>query len=223
MSISKILDCAYITPKSGKVKNMVIFLHGYGSNGDDLLSIGDEWESGLPDTVFLSPNAPDDCDESPMGYQWFSIRAIDRDMFERERQIHAAVPKLDDFIDEQLARWEVDISNLVVVGFSQGAMMAMYTMPRREKACAGVIGYSGMLIDAKGLQDPSVVKPRVLAIHGDSDDVVDPASLAEVASGFSAAGFDIEAIMRPRLAHGIDKFGLVRGMEFCKEVLADNE
>jgi phospholipase/carboxylesterase len=214
----KKLDGPHLAPRSGKAKQMVIFLHGYGANGDDLLNIGEEWGDELPDAVFLSPHAPDVCEMSAMGYQWFSIREIDNKTFEREKVIEAVAPVLSAYIDEQLQKWGVPESQLAVVGFSQGAMMAMYTMPRRKTPCAAVIGYSGILLDAAGLSQPGIVKMPVLAIHGDADGVVPPKYLSAVQDGFSAAGFDVETLMRPGLAHGIDQFGLVRGIEFIKEV-----
>ena len=213
----KKLDGAHIAPRSGKAKQMVIFLHGYGANGDDLLNIGEEWAAELPDAVFIAPNAPDICEASPMGYQWFSIREIDGKSFERDRLVETVAPVLSAYIDEQLQKWGVPESQLAVVGFSQGAMMAMYTMPRRKAPCAGVIGYSGILLDAGGLNKPGIVKMPVLAIHGDADTIVPPTYLALVQRGFEAAEFDVETIMRPRLGHGIDQFGLVRGVEFIKE------
>lgn len=215
--MTKMIDGPFIAPKSGPAKNLVIFLHGYGSNGDDLISIGQEWAPYLPDTAFVSPNAPEVCEIWSQGYQWFSIRAIDPDAFEREKQAEKAMPALNAFLDAQLAKWGLPESRLLVAGFSQGAMMAMYTMPRRQKPCAGVIGYSGMLIEAEALKRPEMVKIPVLAIHGDRDEVVPPASLDAIERGFSAAGYDVETILRPGLGHGIDGFGLTRGLDFVKE------
>lgn len=215
--MTKMIDGPFIAPKSGPAKNLVVFLHGYGSNGDDLISIGQEWAPYLPDTAFVSPNAPEVCEIWSQGYQWFSIRAIDPDAFEREKQAEKAMPALNAFLDAQLAKWGVAESHLLVAGFSQGAMMAMYTMPRRQKPCAGVIGYSGMLIEAEALKRPEMVKIPVLAIHGDRDEVVPPASLEAIERGFSAAGYDVETVLRPGLGHGIDGFGLTRGLDFVKE------
>lgn len=215
--MTKMIDGPFIAPKSGPAKNLVVFLHGYGSNGDDLISIGQEWAPYLPDTAFVSPNAPEVCEIWSQGYQWFSIRAIDPDAFEREKQAEKAMPALNAFLDAQLAKWGLPESRLLVAGFSQGAMMAMYTMPRRQKPCAGVIGYSGMLIEAEALKRPEMVKIPVLAIHGDRDEVVPPASLDAIERGFSAAGYDVETILRPGLGHGIDGFGLTRGLDFVKE------
>jgi phospholipase/carboxylesterase len=211
------LDGPFIAPKSGKAKQLVIFLHGYGSNGEDLISIADEWADGLPDAAFISPNAPSVCEAFSAGYQWFPIRAIDPAAIEREKHAANVAPVLSAFIDEQLAKWDVDDSQLAVAGFSQGAMMAMYTMPRRKKPCAAVIGYSGMIMDAAGLKGEGIVKVPVLAVHGDRDDVVYPDNLQRIDDAFSAAGFDIETVMRPGLAHGIDHFGVTRGLQFIKE------
>lgn len=211
------LTGSFIAPQSGTAKQLVVFLHGYGANGDDLLTIGEEWGFALPNAAFVSPNAPQVCDAFAAGYQWFPIRAVDRDLIEREKPMMGVMPTLNAYLDEQLAKWGVDESQMIVMGFSQGAMMAMYTMPRRKKACAGVIGYSGMLVDAAGLKADGIQKMPILAIHGDADTVVDPVCLQGVDEGFRAAGFDVETIMRPRLAHGIDPFGLMRGVDFCNE------
>jgi phospholipase/carboxylesterase len=220
MAITKQLEGPFLPPLSGgKARQMVLFLHGYGANGADLLGLGTEWAPALPDAVFLSPNAPDICEQWAAGFQWFSIRAIDQRAFEREKQIEKAVPALNAYIDAQLSHWGIAEKNLVVAGFSQGAMMAMYAMPRRATACGGVIAYSGMLIDAGGLKAPGIVKMPILAIHGDADEVVPPRSLEDVERGFNAAGFNVETILRPGLGHGIDQFGLTRGLQFIQEVL----
>lgn len=211
------LDGHYLAPKSGKAKQMVIFLHGYGANGDDLLSIAEDWAEELPDAVFLAPNAPQVCDAFSAGFQWFPIRAISPEAIEREKHAASVAPVLGAYIDEQLAKWGVDESQLAVAGFSQGAMMAMYTMPRRKAPCAAVIGWSGMIMDAAGLKCEGIVKIPVLAIHGDRDDVVSPDNLERVDKAFSDAGFEIETAMRPGLAHGIDQFGVMRSLEFIKE------
>jgi phospholipase/carboxylesterase len=211
------LDGPFIPPRSGKAKQLVIFLHGYGANGDDLIAIGEDWGQALPDCAFVSPHAPDVCEAWSQGYQWFPIRAISPEAMERDKYAASVAPVLGAFIDQQLAKWGVEEKALAVAGFSQGAMMAMYTMPRRKTPCAAVVGYSGMLLDAQGLKGPGIVKMPVLAIHGDADEIVPPESLARIDRGFSEAGFEIETAMRPGLGHGIDQFGLTRGLQFIQE------
>jgi phospholipase/carboxylesterase len=216
------LDSSFIPPRSGKADSLVVFLHGYGANGADLLDIGQEWGAALPNTAFVSPDAPEPCEMSPMGFQWFSLRAaeiITQKALDRAELVLKPAAILNTFLDEQLKKWGVEEKRLVVAGFSQGAMMTMYTMPRRKVPCAGIIGWSGMLLDGAGLTEPGIVKMPILAMHGDSDEVVPPSSLEIVEAGFEAAGFSVETLMRPHLGHGIDMFGLSRSLEFVREVL----
>jgi len=213
----KKLDAPFIAPLSGKAKQLVVFLHGYGANGADLLDIGEQWAPALPDCAFEAPNAPEVCEQYAAGFQWFSIRALDPVTFERDKSAARVAPILNAYLDETLAKWGVDESQLVVAGFSQGAMMAMYAMPRRPKACAGVIGYSGMMIDGEGLKQPGISKMPILAIHGDQDDIVPPSNLAKIDDAFIAAGFNVETAMRPGLGHNIDQFGFTRGLDFTRE------
>lgn len=215
------MQTVVIEPKSGNVKNMVLFLHGYGSNKDDLISIGREWQDALPDTIFISPNAPERCEQMMFGesYQWYGLRSTDVKDIEDDGLVAKAFETLNSYIDAKLAEYGLGEENLAVVGFSQGAMMTTYTMPRRSKACAGIIAYSGFPVGGDDLKNGSVVKMPILALHGEADDVVPPFNLDMTQKLFDEAGFEIETIMRPGVAHGIDMFGLTRGMEFVKECL----
>lgn len=214
------LNGSVLTPLSGTAKQLVVILHGYGDSGQGIMGLGHEWREGLPDAAFVAPNAVSPCDGFPSGYQWFALRAnqpVDSTTYDRAEIIKPAAEALNDYIDAQLAHWGVAENQLAVMGFSQGAMMAMYTMPRRKTACAAVLGYSGMIIDPAGLKGPDIVKPPILAIHGAMDDVVPPHSLDEVEKAFSDADFEIEAVMRKGLPHSIDAFGVMRGLSFMQE------
>ena len=214
----KKLDGPFIAPRSGNAKQLVIFLHGYGSNGDDLISIGDEWKQALPDAAFVSPNAPEVCEVHPAGFQWFPISsAIEHEALTRDKMAAKVTPMLNAYIDEQLTKWGVDDAHLAVAGFSQGAMMAMYAMPRRAKPCAAVIGFSGMLLDADGLKGPNIVKVPILAVHGSADDVVPAWNLEHIEEAAGAAGFEVETLLRPDLPHSIDHFSIMRALQFVQE------
>lgn len=214
---TKQLEYVEAKPASGgAAKNMVVMLHGLGSDANDLISIAPEWAGELPDTLFVSPNAPFPCDMAPYGFQWFSLQ--ERTPEKILAGVETAMPILNAFIDQQLEKNGMTDGQLAVVGFSQGTMMALHTMPRRAKPCACVVGYSGALVDPEGLKDvENLVKMPILAVHGDADDVVHPGNLERISDGFEAAGFEIEAIMRPNLAHGIDMVGLKRGGSFIAE------
>lgn len=217
------LDGPFLAPRSGKAKNLVILLHGYGDSGQGLISLGHELAPEMPDTAFVAPNAVEVCEAFAGGYQWFSLRFSDgpltKEGLGRKELIQKPAVALNEFIDAQLAKWGVDDAHLAIAGFSQGAMMAMYAMPRRPKPCAAVIGYSGMLVDPEGLKAPGISKMPVLVVHGAMDDVVPAHCLNDAETGFKAAGFDVETLLRPHLAHSIDQIGFMRGLDFLKEHL----
>src|SRR5690606_32458213 len=115
----------------GKPKQLIIFLHGVGADGNDLIGLAYELAKHLPDAHFLSPNAPEPFDMAPFGYQWFSLQQyVTQSMelaFEQagkfEGAKHAA-PPLNAFIDAQLKRFDLTEKDLLLFGFSQGCMMA---------------------------------------------------------------------------------------------------
>ena len=212
------LSGATLKPSSGKpAKQLVVLLHGLGSDANDLIGIGEEWQRKglLPDAAFVSPNAPFPCDMGPYGYQWFSLQ--DRSLPAVLKGIAVAAPILESYIDDELAKHGLTDKDLAVAGFSQGAMMTFYTMPRRKQACAAIVGYSGMLLDTKGLKEKNIVKPKVLIVHGDADDVVPSNNLPLAYEGFKQAGFSVEKMLRPGLGHSIDPVGLMRGGSFIRE------
>lgn len=200
----------------GKPKSLVILLHGLGSNGQDLLSLAPIWSAELPDTVFVSPDAPFVCDMVPPGYpnsfQWFSLQ--DRDPAAILQGVMAAQPILDSFITEQMEKYDVLPEKTLLCGFSQGTMMSLYTAPRFPTKLGGVLGYSGALCGP-----PGEVKLPICLIHGEADDVV-PLSAYEHARGaLIGAGFKVSGHTTPGLTHSIDQAGLDAGGVFLKSSL----
>ncbi|HVY98621.1 MAG TPA: dienelactone hydrolase family protein [Dongiaceae bacterium] len=212
------LDGPGAGPKSGRAKNLVVFLHGYGSNGDDLISLAPYWADLLPDTEFLSPNAPFPCEENPFGgFQWFGFRDRSPEMILGGTRAAAAI--LDAYLDRQLEARGFDESRLALVGFSQGTMMSLHVGPRRATAPAAIVGYSGRLIGAELLAGEIKSKPAVLLVHGTADPVVPFASMAMAEKSLGDAGIAVESLARPGLPHSIDQEGLVRGGRFLKQHL----
>ncbi len=203
------LDGPRLPARSGKTRSLVILLHGLGSDGNDLIGLAPYWAPGLPDTAFVSPNAPFPCDMAPYGYQWFSLQ--DRSPNRILAGVQAAAPILDAFITQELDRHGLDESRLALAGFSQGCMMSLFVAPRREKPVAQVLGYSGRLIGADLLTTETRSKPPVLLIHGTADEMVPFDSLAASEAGLKAAGIPVETLVRPGLAHSIDERGLTEG------------
>lgn len=202
-------------PLGGKASKLVVFLHGYGSNGDDLISLAPYWAKLLPDAAFVSPNAPFPCEMAPVGYQWFSLE--NRDPQSKLAGVKAAAPILDGYLDQQLARFGLSEKDLALVGFSQGTMMSLHVAPRRKAALAGVVGYSGALIGAQLLASEVLAKPPVLLVHGMADQVVPFEAMAQAAASLKAAGIDVATEARPGLPHSIDEAGLQKGGAFLRQ------
>jgi phospholipase/carboxylesterase len=212
------LDGPRLAPASGqKPKSLVVFLHGYGADGNDLIGLGREWARDLPSTAFVSPNAREPCAGAPMGRQWFPLTM--RDPGEFSRGAADARPALDVFLDQELARHQLDESACALVGFSQGTMMALHIGPQRKRRLAGILGYSGLLADPKALKPDAVQKSPVLLIHGDRDELIPVAALFSAAQGLAAAEIPVEWHISPGVPHGIGPDGLDLGLKFLKRVL----
>lgn len=203
-------------PRSGTAKRLVIFLHGLGADGNDLLSIGPMLD--LPDTHFASPNAPFPCDMAPYGYQWFSL--LDRDPVRILKEIKIAIPMLNAYIDAQLAKLKLTPKDVALVGFSQGCMMSLTTTPRREEAIAGVVGISGALFGPELLASEIKSKPPICLIHGTADEVVAFSSMGVAEKILSDNNISVEAHARPGLGHGIDEEGIDIASAFLKRAFS---
>jgi len=201
----------------GKPQSLVLLLHGLGADGNDLISLAPYWAKLLPHTEFVSPHAPFPCDMAPYGRQWFSLQDRSPNMI--LAGVKAAAPILDAFIDAELAKRGLTDDKLALVGFSQGTMMALYVAPRRARAPAAIVGYSGALVGAESLATEVKSRPPVLLVHGDADPIVPFQAMAAAASGLRAAGLTVETLPRPGLAHSIDDEGLIRGGRFIAEHL----
>jgi phospholipase/carboxylesterase len=201
----------------GKPRQLVVLLHGVGADGSDLIGLAPYWAEVLPEAEFLAPDAPFPCDMAPFGRQWFSLQ--DRTPAVILAGVRATAPILDAFLDDALAARGLDDSSLALVGFSQGTMMSLYVGLRRATAPAGIIGYSGALIGADDLPREIRVRPPVLLVHGDADEVVPPRALPMAVKGLEAAGVPVDSLTRPGLGHGIDEVGLREGGAFLRRVL----
>lgn len=202
----------------GPARRLVILLHGYGADGNDLIGLAPHLAQILPDAAFVSPDAPFPCEMAPYGRQWFGL--TDRQPATMLAGTRMAAPILDAFIDDQLAAHGLADDALALVGFSQGTMMALHVALRRARPCAAVLGYSGRLIGAEVLADEIAVRPPVFLVHGDADPMVPVASLADAVAGLEAANVPVESHVCRGLGHGIDGDGLALGARFLASRLA---
>ncbi|GGG50041.1 alpha/beta hydrolase [Chelatococcus composti] len=210
----RLIDGPRLAARSGATRQLVVFLHGYGADGNDLIDIGRQWQRWLPDAAFVSPHAPEPCGMSPMGRQWFALTFRDPD--ERWRGVNHAAPALDAFLDAELARHGLTEDRLALVGFSQGTMMALHVGLRRRTAPAAIVGYSGMLVGPSGappetMREEIRARPPVLLVHGDADEVIPVEALFFSAQALSSLEVPAQWHLSHGIGHGIDGEGLRHG------------
>jgi len=212
------LDGPRLEPQSrGAARELVVFLHGYGADGNDLIEIGRAWQPLLPDAAFVSPHAPRPCGQAPMGREWFPLTF--RDPNERWTGVNTAAPMLNGFLDAELKRYDLPASALALVGFSQGTMMALHVGPRRATAPAAIVGYSGLLALPPNAAPDAVAseirtRPPVLLVHGDRDDLIPVQALFHATQALAALEMPVEWHISQGIGHGIDGEGLRHGGEF---------
>jgi phospholipase/carboxylesterase len=212
------LDGPRLAPSApGSARQLVVLLHGYGADGNDLIEIGRAWQPLLPHAAFVAPHAPEPCAEAPVGRQWFTLTF--RDPQERWRGVKAAAPGLNEFLDAELARHRLGEDALALVGFSQGTMLALHIGLRRRNAPAAIVGYSGLLVlppgpGSDGFAAEISARPPVLLVHGDLDDLIPAQALFQAAQGLAALGVPVQWHLSAGVGHGIDAEGLRHGGEF---------
>lgn len=220
--MTRVLKSERREPVSGETRSVVVFLHGYGANGADLLGLADPLGEHLPDTLFVAPDAPEAVEGLPNGLQWFPIPWIDGSSEEESaRGMAQAVEDLNAYLDALMVDEDVLPEQVVLFGFSQGTMMALHIAARREDELAGVVAFSGRLLSPETLSDEAVSRPATLLVHGDQDDVVPPQSLPEIAEALQEAGWkDVFAHVMKGTGHGIAPDGLSVALAFMRDKLS---
>ena len=219
--MTRVLTAGRKEPQSGDTRSAVVFLHGYGANGADLLGFADPLADHLPDTLFVAPDAPENCAGSPFGYQWFPIPWIDGSSEEESsRGMQQAVEDLNAFLDALMVDEDLLPEQVCLFGFSQGTMMSLHVAPRREDPVAGIVAFSGRLLEPELLADEVQSRMPILLVHGDQDDVVPVQSLPQAAEALQNAGFsDVYAHLMKGTAHGIAPDGLSVALAFIRDQL----
>ncbi|WP_395396035.1 alpha/beta fold hydrolase (plasmid) [Novosphingobium sp. BL-8A] len=213
-----LLDGPRLAPLSGSSPNaLVILVHGYGSNGDDMIGLAEMMQQSLPDAAFVAPNAPGLIPQMAAAHQWWPIDTFS--MAERSAGADAAAPDFDAFITAELEATGLASSRLLLVGFSQGTMMALHVGLRRPEAVAGIVGISGMLVAPERLDLEIRSRPPVLLIHGTEDDVVPFRSMELATTALEQAGVPTETHISPGEEHGVAPDGLEAGIAFARRLL----
>lgn len=206
-----------LAPASGRTRQLVVILHGYGADGNDLISLGQYWSRMFPDALFVAPNAHEPCPGNPMGYQWFALD-LDKGL-SRLLGADTARPVIAGFLDDLWAQTGLGPADTVLVGFSQGAMMALDAGLRLESPLKAIVAFSGLVIDPERLAAEIGSTPPVLLVHGDADEVVPVAGSQAAEPVLEALGIDVRLHVSPGAGHGIAPDGLEVASAFLKTVM----
>ncbi len=207
-----------LAPASGAApKRLVVLLHGYGDDGAGLIGLGRYWAPLLPDGLFVSPNAPRVCGAFAGGFEWFPL-ANDQSLPWSEG-VRSAAPVLRDFLSDLWRQTGLGPADTVLVGFSQGAMMALHVGTSLDEPLAGIIGFSGVFLPSDAFAAGFVAKPPVALVHGADDTVLYAQHSREAADQLTAAGFEVTLHITPASGHTISDEGLAFATAF---LLASN-
>jgi phospholipase/carboxylesterase len=206
-----------VPPASGGVpKQVVVLLHGYGSDGNDLIGLAPVWQPILPDAVFVSPNAPEMCRQLAYGFQWFDVSFEGDRLASRQVGVVEARPVLVEFLNDLWSQTGIAPEQTILAGFSQGAMMALHVGLSLPQRLMGIIAFSGAFLPPEGFGSDALAKPPVCLVHGDLDDVVDPEHSADADTALRLAGFEVSYHVSQGTAHGIAPDGLAYASEFIR-------
>ncbi len=200
-----------------KPKNAVILCHGYGGDGKDISILAGYWKSYLPDTIFICPDAPEKCDASPSGFQWFDL--MDQTPEQILSKSLVAELKLNKLIDEVKEKNNLSADQIAIGGFSQGCMISLQTGIKRKDKINSIIGYSGKIIDTAHLGKNIISRPNIILMHGDIDQVVTIDGLLEAKAFFSENNYQIETKIFKNCEHRIPTEGSSLGLQFIKKHL----
>ena len=197
-------------PASGsRPRHLVVLLHGLGADGFDLIDLAPGWGEAVPEALFVAPHAPEPCDMAPFGRQWFSLQ--DRRPALLEAGVRQAAAWFGAGLEEELGRLDLTRQDAALMGFSQGAMTALFAGLRQPGGCAAVLAYAGALLAPESLVAELRARPPVLLVHGEADEVVPAAASRLAEAALRGAGLAVESLYRPGLEHGLDEEGINLG------------
>ena len=210
MNNTKILNTKIMKPREKQIKKIVLFLHGYGANGADLIGIADYLKNYLPNTIFYSPDAPFICDSNPLGFQWFPLN--ERTENEIKAGLNDCEPYLNAFVKYILDLHKLQINDLAVIGFSQGTILSLYNFTKRKNPCAAIVAFSGLFFNKH--ENKHKINFPILLHHGKEDPVINYNFTLNAEKDLKDLGFDVKCKIKDNLGHGIDEGGILDAKEF---------
>ena len=211
------LDTKLVKPDADKViKNIVVLLHGYGGDGNDIAQVTLNWKRFLPNTLFICPNAPEVCSINSSGYQWFDLSQDNEEFIINESKKNELI--LKKFLDEVKEKFSLPSSKICLSGFSQGCMMSINMGLASEENYSGILGFSGKIISKKELSKRIFNKPEILLIHGENDDIVPCVKSLEAKDFLERNKISVKLEIIKNCGHHIPIEASSIGLKFIKKI-----
>jgi len=211
------LDTKLIKPDcDNEIKNIVVLLHGYGGDGNDIAQITLNWKRFLPNTLFVCPNAPEKCLISSSGYQWFDLSQDNEKFILKESKKNEII--LKKFLEEIKEKFSLPNSRICLSGFSQGCMMSINVGLSSDEKYSGILGFSGKIISKEDLSKRIIHKPETLLIHGENDDIVSCVKSLEAKDFFQRNKISVELEIIKNCGHHIPIEASSIGLKFIKKI-----
>ena len=211
------LKSTIIKPEKKEIESVIILLHGYGGDGEDISLLSLNWKRFLPNTIFICPNGHEKCNINPDGFQWFDLSSDNPEYILKESL--KAEKVLNKYIDEIKNEFKISKSKICLSGFSQGCMMAINLGLTSDEEYNCIVGFSGKIINNKNLSNRITSKTNTLLIHGDSDQIVPSTNLLNAKDFFLRHKINIETKMINNCEHNIPVEASSLALNFIKKNL----
>ena len=201
--------------KTNRPEMLIIFFHGWGSNGDDLIQLAPLFAQHFPSAYFISPNGPESCPQNPIeGRQWFDLDFKNDGSIDRSKmpeKVLLSSEKANIFIKHWQKELAINDDKTFLIGFSQGSMLTLEI--GTNNTLGGLLCYSGSFINNNAsLCD----KNKIMLIHGESDEVIPIQNMYDAEASLKALGAKVKSYKCDNLGHSINEEGINKGVEFIK-------
>jgi len=195
-----------------KIETLIVFIHGFGANGRDLMNLAPYFQAKIPNCHCLAPNAPY-ATVMHQSYYWFPIENFEEEHL--QSGLNEALPILDKFMDSIKKTYKIKNKQIILLGFSQGALLAIHHGLIQKEKYKAILSFSGGAL-------PKIVglaqnKTPLCIVHGLKDQVLTPEYSLKTAENMKAFDHPCELKLIRGLEHAINKEGLDFAVDFLKQ------
>ena len=218
---------------NGKPQKLLLFIHGYNGSPEAIDYAIQALLPKLKDTMVCVPYAPQVCEKNPENLQWFSLYQFDPESKFRDSQTPTpqifdifqnygesalkAAAEINDFVDMVQKQYHIDDAHTYICGFSQGAMLSLYTSLTRKQKIGGCIAIAGIVPGMNDFSKHIVSKPPLLLLHGEDDGTVQYKTLPTTINFLLENGLDLRVHTHIHLAHQMNEAEMQQVADFVND------